>query len=55
MSAAVCYAPAGRKGPKTMTSDVIQPVGIRQVAVIGLGLMGSGIAELVRLPIVTGV
>ena len=30
-----------------MTSNVIQPVGIRQVAVIGLGLMGSGIAELV--------
>jgi 3-hydroxybutyryl-CoA dehydrogenase len=29
-----------------MTSNVIQPVGIRQVAVIGLGLMGSGIAEL---------
>ena len=30
-----------------MTSDVIQPDGIREVAVIGLGLMGSGIAELV--------
>jgi len=30
-----------------MTSNVIQPDGIREVAVIGLGLMGSGIAELV--------
>ena len=30
-----------------MTSDVIQSDGIREVAVIGLGLMGSGIAELV--------
>ena len=30
-----------------MTSDVIQPAGIREVAVIGLGLMGSGIAEIV--------
>ena len=30
-----------------MTSNVIQPAGIREVAVIGLGLMGSGIVELV--------
>jgi 3-hydroxybutyryl-CoA dehydrogenase len=30
-----------------MTSSVIQPGEIREVAVIGLGLMGSGIAELV--------
>ena len=30
-----------------MTSNVIQPASIREVAVIGLGLMGSGIAELV--------
>jgi 3-hydroxybutyryl-CoA dehydrogenase len=30
-----------------MTSSVIQPGDIREVAVIGLGLMGSGIAELV--------
>jgi 3-hydroxybutyryl-CoA dehydrogenase len=30
-----------------MTSNVIQPADIREVAVIGLGLMGSGIAELV--------
>ncbi len=30
-----------------MTSSVIQPADIREVAVIGLGLMGSGIAELV--------
>ena len=30
-----------------MTSSVIQPSDIREVAVIGLGLMGSGIAELV--------
>ena len=30
-----------------MTSDVIKPADIREVAVIGLGLMGSGIAELV--------
>jgi 3-hydroxybutyryl-CoA dehydrogenase len=30
-----------------MTSSVIQPTDIREVAVIGLGLMGSGIAELV--------
>jgi 3-hydroxybutyryl-CoA dehydrogenase len=30
-----------------MTSNVIQPAGIREVAVVGLGLMGSGIAELV--------
>ncbi len=29
-----------------MTSSVIQPADIREVAVIGLGLMGSGIAEL---------
>jgi 3-hydroxybutyryl-CoA dehydrogenase len=29
-----------------MTSGVIQPTDIREVAVIGLGLMGSGIAEL---------
>ena len=29
-----------------MTSNVIQPTDIREVAVIGLGLMGSGIAEL---------
>ena len=30
-----------------MTDNVIQPADIREVAVIGLGLMGSGIAELV--------
>ena len=30
-----------------MTSKVIQPGDIREVAVIGLGLMGSGIAELI--------
>jgi 3-hydroxybutyryl-CoA dehydrogenase len=30
-----------------MTTNVIQPAGIREVAVIGLGLMGSGIVELV--------
>ena len=30
-----------------MTSTVIQPGDIREVAVIGLGLMGSGIAELI--------
>ena len=30
-----------------MTSNVIQPADIREVAVIGLGLMGSGIAELI--------
>jgi len=30
-----------------MSSSVIQPSRIREVAVIGLGLMGSGIAELV--------
>ena len=30
-----------------MTSSVIQPGDIREVAVIGLGLMGSGIAELI--------
>jgi 3-hydroxybutyryl-CoA dehydrogenase len=30
-----------------MTSNVIKPADIREVAVIGLGLMGSGIAELV--------
>jgi 3-hydroxybutyryl-CoA dehydrogenase len=30
-----------------MTSNVIQPADIREVAVIGLGLMGSGIVELV--------
>src|SRR3974390_2833775 len=30
-----------------MTSGVTQPTDIREVAVIGLGLMGSGIAELV--------
>src|SRR6202158_6426656 len=30
-----------------MSSSVIQPGDIREVAVIGLGLMGSGIAELV--------
>ena len=30
-----------------MTSNVIQPGEIREVAVIGLGLMGSGIAELI--------
>ncbi len=30
-----------------MTSGVIQPGDIREVAVIGLGLMGSGIAELI--------
>ena len=29
-----------------MTSSVKQPADIREVAVIGLGLMGSGIAEL---------
>ena len=30
-----------------MTSNVTQPADIREVAVIGLGLMGSGIAELI--------
>src|SRR6201981_87943 len=30
-----------------MTSNVTQPGDIREVAVIGLGLMGSGIAELI--------
>ena len=30
-----------------MTSNMIQPAGIREVAVIGLGLMGSGIVELI--------
>ncbi len=30
-----------------MTDNVIQPAGIGEVAVVGLGLMGSGIAELV--------
>jgi 3-hydroxybutyryl-CoA dehydrogenase len=30
-----------------MTDNVIQPTGIGEVAVVGLGLMGSGIAELV--------
>ena len=30
-----------------MTSSVIKPADIREVAVIGLGLMGSGIVELV--------
>ena len=30
-----------------MTGNVIQPAGIGEVAVVGLGLMGSGIAELV--------
>ena len=30
-----------------MTSNVIQSADIREVAVVGLGLMGSGIAELV--------
>jgi 3-hydroxyacyl-CoA dehydrogenase len=30
-----------------MTDNVIQSAGIREVAVIGLGLMGSGIVELV--------
>jgi 3-hydroxybutyryl-CoA dehydrogenase len=30
-----------------MTSSVIKPADIREVAVIGLGLMGSGIAELI--------
>ena len=30
-----------------MTGNVIQPTDIREVAVIGLGLMGSGVAELV--------
>ena len=30
-----------------MTNSVIQPADIREVAVIGLGLMGSGIAELI--------
>ncbi len=30
-----------------MTSSVIQPGDIHEVAVIGLGLMGSGIAELI--------
>ena len=29
-----------------MTSSVTQPAGIREVAVIGLGIMGAGIAEL---------
>ena len=33
-----------------MTSKVIQPGDIREVAVIGLGLMGSGIAARLRLP-----